>query len=167
MIDTSFKVSKVDHAIRRCRRFCSIISASWNVKQCVRWEGFVIVTNCDNIDWVEDRPYTSTWRRPYLRIVLPTFRRKVGFGLPRGSTVEVGSKFSGRFEMKGLRKNYFYGFINIYTCTFFVPRGLNGVINQSSWNFSILWWFTWICAPDIFGEDWLSSWWVILNFRRG
>jgi len=29
--------------------------------------------------------------------------------------VEVGSKFSGRFEVKGLRKNYFYGFIYIYT----------------------------------------------------
>ena len=74
-------------------------------------------------------------------VVLPTFRRKVGFGLPRGSTVEVGGKFSGRFEVSGLRKNYFYRFIYIiiiYT-HFFVPRGLEEVINQSSWNFSILW----------------------------
>jgi len=29
--------------------------------------------------------------------------------------VEVGSKFSGRFEVKGLRKNYFYRFIYIHT----------------------------------------------------
>ena len=61
--------------------------------------------------------------------ILPTFRRKVGSGFARGSTVEVGIKFSGRFEVKGLRENYFYGFIYIY---FFVPRGLEGVINQSS-----------------------------------
>ena len=48
-------------------------------------------------------------------VVLPTFRRKLGIGFARGSTVEVGSKFSGRFEVRGIRKNYFYGFIYIYT----------------------------------------------------
>ena len=53
---------------------------------------------------------------PRLRVwrLLPTFRRKKGFGFARGSTVRVGSKFSGRFEVKGLRKNYFYGFIYMY-----------------------------------------------------
>ena len=62
--------------------------------------------------------YTSTHAKFYVNVspctvlvFLPTFRRKVGFGLPRWSTVEVGSKFSGHFEMKVLRKNYFYGFI--------------------------------------------------------
>ena len=49
----------------------------------------------------------------FLFYVLPTFRRKVGIGFARGST--VGSKFSGRFEMKELRKNYFYGLIYIHT----------------------------------------------------
>jgi len=63
--------------------------------------------------------------------------KKNGFWFCRGSTMEVGIKFFGRFEVKGLQKNYFYGFIYIYT-HFFVPRGLEGVIDQSSWNFSML-----------------------------
>jgi len=43
--------------------------------------------------------------------------------------MEVGIKFSGHFEVRGLRKNYFYGFIYTH---FFVPRGLERVIDQSS-----------------------------------
>ena len=33
--------------------------------------------------------------------ILLTFRKKVGFGFDRGSTVGVGSKFFGRFDVKG------------------------------------------------------------------
>ena len=51
-----------------------------------------------------------------LTFLLPTFRRKVGFGFARGSTVEVGSKFSGRFEVKGLQKKTIFidSYIYIY-----------------------------------------------------
>jgi len=45
--------------------------------------------------------------------VLSTFRRKVGFDFDRGSMVGVRSKFFERFEVKGLRKNYFHEFIYI------------------------------------------------------
>jgi len=48
----------------------------------------------------------------YELFFLLTFRRKVGIDFARGSTVGAGSKFSGRFEVKGLRRNFFMDLIN-------------------------------------------------------
>jgi len=65
--------------------------------------------------------------------ILPTFRRKVCFGFHRRST--VGVNFLDVFRWGDYEKIIL---TNIYT-HFFVPHCLEGVINQSSWNFSILW----------------------------
>jgi len=60
------------------------------------------------------------------------FEEKSVSVLPGGQRWRWG-KFSGRFEVKGSRKHYFYGFIYIYIYIhFFVHRGLEEVINQSS-----------------------------------
>jgi len=43
----------------------------------------------------------------YQKRVLPTFRRKMGFGLDPSLTVEVGSEFFWTFEGKGITKKSF------------------------------------------------------------
>jgi len=44
--------------------------------------------------------------------VFTDFSKKSGFWFTPGVNGGVGSKFSGRFEVKGLPKNYFYEFIS-------------------------------------------------------
>ena len=68
-----------------------------------------------------------TTRCSYCKIALPTFRRKVCFGFARGSTVEVRSKFSGRFEVKQLQKKII--FMDSYLAAW----------REFERNFSILW----------------------------
>ena len=52
--------------------------------------------------------------------------------------MEVGIKISGRFEVNGLQKNYFYGFIyNIYTCTDFIRTSIS-VFDRLSGNLDIM-----------------------------
>jgi len=80
---------------------------------------FAFVSTILHGDELNFNPHTLSMMVTMWLNILPTFRRKVGFGFGRGSTVEVGSKFSGRFQVKGLQKNYFYGFKYIYTNTFF------------------------------------------------
>ena len=52
--------------------------------------------------------------------ILWTFRGKMGFGFDRQSTVEVGSEFFGRFEIREWRRNHFHDFMHIpVICTKF------------------------------------------------
>jgi len=56
--------------------------------------------------------FPGLFRTFFIEGCLPTFRTEVGFGFDRRSTVEVGNTFFGHFEVRGLRKNHSYHFIN-------------------------------------------------------